>query len=574
MAEDGSLVLEAGEGEVTLGELFHYLSPKLADREGPPEWPPDAFALAASALLHSGAYLSAVARWPPVGTVADGCLSVASEDWSQRIQEIGASWRRRWSRQQSPPSEVVRWWKILRAHLDDPLDDIGRKSPVCGCLLQVCAAADEASWGVGFPFSGRRDRFNVDAESLLIPDRKRGSTLCANVHFSKARVLPKSHTPQSGITLGSLSHHLALWPDGDVRPHWYTLPVNRPKEVKRHNLNLLLLPWPKDIRPTQFRPARPSWGKLANMPDSYGFFTFTKESRARQVVQRVARAYERGVELVGRIDMIILPELALDRSEFDALTDWLFEKRVALLGGVGEPSRGSTPGRNYLGLEVPISSWASIPIEQNKHHRWRLDRSQIVQYGLGGQLDPERIWWEHTSAEARNVTFVSLLPWLSVCALVCEDLARQEPVAKLVRMIGPNLVIALLMDGPQLSGRWPDRYATVLADDPGSSVLTLTSVGMAELSRPPGASPSRTIALWKDAKSGAARQIDLPSGAEGVVLNLSRRLDEEWSADGRSDGRVAGYPILAGIHPVFVEEQNPKKEVRRRAGKPAGSKKA
>jgi hypothetical protein len=44
--------------------------------------------------------------------------------------------------------------------------------------------------------------------------------------------------------------------------------------------------------------------------------------------------------------------------------------------------------------------------------------------------------------------------------------------------IGPNLVIALLMDGPQLENRWPARYATVLAEDPGSAVLTVTSLGM------------------------------------------------------------------------------------------------
>ena len=193
-----------------------------------------------------------------------------------------------------------------------------------------------------------------------------------------------------------------------------------------------------------------------------------------------------------------------------------------------------------------------MDVKQYKHHRWQLDKRQIVQYGLGGQLDPNMLWWEHTSTQARKLTFVSLLGWLSFSFLVCEDLARQEPVARLVRAVGPNLVIALLMDGPQLAGRWPDRYATVLADDPGSSVLTLTSIGMAQLSRPPGVSPSRSVALWKDAKSGAARQIDLPAGADGLVLNLARHLEEEWSADGRTDGGVAGYPILAGVHPVRI----------------------
>jgi hypothetical protein len=49
-----------------------------------------------------------------------------------------------------------------------------------------------------------------------------------------------------------------------------------------------------------------------------------------------------------------------------------------------------------------------------------------------------------------------------------------RPGADVMNAIGPNLVIALLMDGPQREHRWPGRYATVLADDPGSAVLTVT----------------------------------------------------------------------------------------------------
>ena len=62
-------------------------------------------------------------------------------------------------------------------------------------------------------------------------------------------------------------------------------------------------------------------------------------------------------------------------------------------------------------------------------------------------------------------------------ALICEDLARSEPCHSAVRSVGPNLVFVLLMDGPQIASRWSARYATSLADDPGSAVLTLTSRG-------------------------------------------------------------------------------------------------
>src|SRR5262249_42368897 len=111
-------------------------------------------------------------------------------------------------------------------------------------------------------------------------------------------------------------------------------------------------------------------------------------------------------------------------------------------------------------------------------------------------------------------------------------------------------VIALLMDGPQLAARWPARYATVLADDPGSSVLTLTSLGMARLCRPRDREESRSIALWKDARGSGPVEIVLPKDADAVVISLVPETAVEWAADGRPDGGLARYPILAGVHPV------------------------
>lgn len=542
--------------EATVGGLLRYLLPKITRRARCPEWPPDAFALAASLLYHSGAYISVVEKWPPAGPSQAGCFpGIASSGWVQAVQRIGDDWRRRWPSPNATPREVRDLWKIVLGHFQTPLRDVGNAPPLCHALIQICAAADEACVGVGFPSATMEDELFLDAEEQLLADPVNGSTLCREIHPSKARVLPKAHTPQNGITLGSLSHHLSMWPSGDVRAWWHTVPKYR-GERDRHNLNLLLIPWPKVVEPSQFQPAEPVRGALDNMAESFGFFSFTKKSDPKGCVRVLDRIYSRAVELSGCIDLIVWPELALDPDEHTEIRKWAHRHQVSVLCGIGDPPNGTSPGENYLWLEVPLGSPApAIEIRQRKHHRWKLDRSQIVQYGLGGQLDPERFWWEHTRTGGRDLAFVALFPWLSLCALVCEDLARQEPVAKLVRSVGPNMIIALLMDGPQLAVRWPGRYATVLADDPGSSVLTLTSVGMSELSRPPGLSPSRTVALWKDAKSGAARQIDLPAGAEGIVLNLSRQLDEEWSADGRSDGRMAGYPVLSGAHPVFVKPE-------------------
>jgi hypothetical protein len=169
-------------------------------------------------------------------------------------------------------------------------------------------------------------------------------------------------------------------------------------------------------------------------------------------------------------------------------------------------------------------------------------------------LAPDKLWWECVAINDRCLTFVALEPWLTVCVLICEDLARQDPIAEVVRAVGPNLVVALLMDGPQLASRWSARYSLVLADDPGSSVLTLTNAGMVDLCRGPGrVLDSRCVALWQDAVNGRPLEIILPANAAGLVLSLRVDQVEEFTADGRTDEQAAGQPVLASVFPVAAE---------------------
>src|SRR5262245_18099368 len=104
---------------------------------------------------------------------------------------------------------------------------------------------------------------------------------------------------------------------------------------------------------------------------------------------------------------------------------------------------------------------------------------------------------------------------VTIAPLVCDDLARLEPVPEVLRSIGPSLVVTLLLDGPQLASRWTARYASVLVDDPGSAVCTLTAYGTVERSHPDGFPPSRVVALWKDPKGGVI-EIELEPGAQGL----------------------------------------------------------
>jgi hypothetical protein len=254
----------------------------------------------------------------------------------------------------------------------------------------------------------------------------------------------------------------------------------------------------------------------------------------------------------------VFPELSMSAVEFNRISRVIVNQNRFLVAGVGVEATGPyKSGKNEawwdMMVRVSDNKVTHGRFSQKKHHRWRLTKSQILQYGLTSNLHPGVDWWEHITIGERSLAFASLRPWLTTSVLICEDLARPDPVGDILRASGPNLIIALLSDGPQISGRWPGRYAGALADDPGTSVLTVTSEGMSRLSKPRTDSKDRSgvVALWRDAKT-ETKELDLPLGAAGLLLNLSAEYHEEWTADGRGDGLTSGYPVLTGTHPIWL----------------------
>ena len=111
--------------------------------------------------------------------------------------------------------------------------------------------------------------------------------------------------------------------------------------------------------------------------------------------------------------------------------------------------------------------------------------------------------------------------------------------------VWPSLVVALLLDGPQLGSRWTARHASVLADDPGSAAITLTSYGMVRRCRPPGHEPSRVVAMWKDA-SGELTEIGLEDGADAVLIATNVTVASCSTADRRRHVGSTSTLTLAG----------------------------
>ena len=214
----------------------------------------------------------------------------------------------------------------------------------------------------------------------------------------------------------------------------------------------------------------------------------------------------RAEDHVGRVDAVVFPEASLQVGQATRLAKALTRTVIA---GEGQPAvkENGYRGSNSVSIATPVPGTGGRALNsftRSKHHRWELNASQVSQYGLGGRLDPTRDWWERIEVERRWLQFFTVTEWLTFCVLICEDLAQQEPAAEVIRAVGPNLVIGLLMDGPQLI----DKMARSVRNGAGRgswgcSVLTVTSLGMARLSRVPG---SRNPTPWGYGKNRAFRR--------------------------------------------------------------------
>jgi hypothetical protein len=539
-----------------------------------PEWPPDLFALCASALRKSGAYTLQLDR-------------MLEERDNAAVRRIGREWRDNIgnellkarsgivdgslrAEQPLPQGVMDRWRRATAASkrsiaVARLMDD----ETLVSDLLELLAFADEACVGVGLPMDPRTAHQDLDrrrtihafhdwAQQTLFPTQF-GSTLCRYVHPSIARVLPKMHTAQFGLTIRSFSNNLAFCESEEVQPTWLAVPGARGDVENNHHFNVLIAPWPKVVTPAQIRRSK-EWQKDHKKEISeFRYFTFASIDTDLTVASDLNALAAEAERITGSLDAVVMPELALTDEDYRGARRALLRRGLMFVAGVG----GSRNPVNYLAMDVPLSKHHAVHLRQRKHHRWKVESHQIKQYGLGARLNPEHEYWEELVVNERKLMFVALRPWLVTTALICEDLARHDPVGELLRGVGPNLVIALLMDGPQLSSRWAARYAAGLADDPGCSVLSVTSLGMAELSRPEknDTKLSRVVALWKDQFSGT-RELELPAGSDGLVITLAVKWKQEQTADLRSDKGVAGCPQLAGIHAVKLPEARPRPEAR------------
>jgi hypothetical protein len=517
------------------------------------DWPPDLFAAVATITERSGLYAEAsfMAYWTRHFALSAKTIA--------RTRKIG----RQWAETASPPKVVATLWsQLVGQYGNAAIDDTNPQSLAWKKIVfELLTIADEACAGIGFSPARssalRRRRRTVTSIQYLVAkdylawEKKRQNkpltplmggdllpylphSLCVRVPPVIACVQPKTSTPVVGCTLRSLTHNLALLPSiANVSTHWL-LADNGHQDLEA--FNLLIVPFPFHIPGKSFTrfpgafPGGPNERVFALDPAAW-MGSATPQEFADFLLGLIDEAQPE----LEPIHAVVMPETAL-HLKFANDVAGLLAKRGTLdlfitgvvAGNRSEPRNSAAIYRFFDG-EVVTASF------QSKHHRWLLNGDQVRRYHLGHVLDPNSKWWEKIDVGYRHCYVTLFRPQAALSVLVCEDLARYDPVLTVMNAIGPNLVIALLMDGPQLEHRWPGRYATVLADDPGSAVLTVTSLGMVMRSSMPGEAESREIALWKQ-PNGLARPLKLAKGDHALLVALTSRLVEQFTLDGRGDG--------------------------------------
>lgn len=387
---------------------------------------------------------------------------------------------------------------------------------------------------------------------LFVKERAEGgdgyrppATITMMADTSIVCVLPKVRVTPVGATLRNMSRNLCLLPGrGEVRCYWES-PVQAMPNENGATLDILLVPEPRELLASDFVPHNNgdvTEKELHDHKHAWEYFDLDQNwisdgVKKSRFLRDCVALLEQAKRESRSVNAVVLPEYSLDYELFDRLCRKLkaVEPHLEFVVSGASDNCHEQTGNHVLTRIWYQNSDEVLTQSRPKHHRWRMDRSQIDAYALGSSLNPKiENWWENTPLGRRELHFQRFRKSSVLSVLICEELARSDPCHQILRSVAPNLIIALLLDGPQLKSRWPAQYASNLADDPGSGVLTFTSFGLIDRSNKQGHySEARAVALWKD-DSGKIVEIQMPkgNGMRGVLLSL-------WS-DHTSDQTLYG----------------------------------
>lgn len=559
-----------------LSGAYHHIIPGAAQNGGPAAgdegWPARTLHIDKPAMAK---WRRLAAQWAHSPTLPLDSPTSSSSEMPAEIQDL---WRKLWNSRAElvyshPDDGIPSWWNSafgLLVVADEACVDVGYGVPwdqaaaaePVGDRSSVSSMADvpRPTWIAQAVYvsslhaidksksAEKKDHVRVTASNVSIT---------SSVNFDVVCVQPKARTPKVGCTLRTLSHNLSLLPPhGIVKAHWQRLPFEE-EDVGNQDLNILLIPFPYRMEPSWFASHMPTGA--ADDPN-WAWFSLRQEwlsgGMRDEIVRFTIELMKEAKARTGQVHGVVFPEYALDwelheKIANSILADEALRSCEFLISGSSKNclDREEPDSANAKGNFVLVSQFANFKKQNGqikrtiftssraKHHRWAIDRVQAESYGFQ-DLEPfvgGKTLWEKIGISHREIHVHAFRQSSVFATMICEDLARSDPCHELLRAIGPSIVFVLLMDGPQLQHRWSARYATALADDPGSSVLTFTSLGLIERANGTASYPaSRVVALWKD-DTGRTREITLPENKHGIVISLKGSAADERTLDGRSN---------------------------------------
>lgn len=550
-----------------------------------PDWPPDLFAVAAHLLYRSAAYHRIVAHDPAAGAPPVGSLCVLPAD-VQAYCAIG----KKWAGDPAALSEVTPIWTSLvaagKSELCDLKLDGSNPATWWKDAYALMAIADEACADVGYlALQGRSHKWVVKFTNQMLRGAYGTASKTRSLRHVDLRssitgdlvdqdvvsVQPKARTPDVGCSLRNLSHNIALMPPrGVMRVNWVSPPTVQLAE-DRTPLNLLLIPFPYKIDPKWFKSETAS---PAGSKDPWGWFDLEQGwlTSDPDLVLKLVRALLTAAEKEDLVHGIVFPEYALTYEIYEKVAAMLRDEYRSiefLVAGASSncaPEKGNfalaahffdDPGKRKADVDKKPRMMATA--SRPKHHRWSLDDGQIDAYGLRAAFPlvpraPELRWWERIELKPREIHVNSMRSASVFTVMICEDLARADPAHEPLRAVGPNLVFVLLMDGPQCEWRWSARYSTGLAEDPGSSVLTLTSRALVDRWNAGKKAKDRSwsVAVWKE-ENKRAREIACPVDHEAVLMRLRGMQQMERTLDGRQNEQTYAWQCISDPVPISLD---------------------
>jgi hypothetical protein len=289
------------------------------------EWPPDLFLMTSIVLKKTGLYRRAVSNVDSKthSTVDVQLLDRTVRSWYEWI----------YGKRKRLPAQMLAWKRAMfendacRLH-----SSTGDSEPqeFVDALIYLHALADHACRGFGM-MSTLRDpgRLGFLANMHLVLT---GSL--STIPKRHGVVLPKSRTPQKGLSLRSFSHNLT-YHYSEATVFWRTIPwVNR--EDHENTINIVAVPHPFEVDSSWFKPRHnPDSGAEAQ---HFRFFQYAPPSTGFRV-ERIVEILRAAKKEVKHVHVLVFPELALTTAELEEL-----QKAIVVLYRAEAPARPSAPG--------------------------------------------------------------------------------------------------------------------------------------------------------------------------------------------------------------------------------------